>query len=113
MNIMSNLANKAKVGTMALATIGVVVAGISIKKGTQASQTKETIQAELVEKMLNEITNRRTEEDSLRKIKYRETMQKLGESLNRYSKGIDEDCAKLSEALKAYNMPIDSVKHLK
>ena len=41
-------------------------------------------------------------------------MQKLNESLNRFSNGIsEEDCAKLSNALKAYKMPIASVKHLK
>ena len=46
-------------------------------------------------------------------IEYREAVQKLNESLNRFSNKISKDCAKLSNALKAYNMPIASVKHLK
>lgn len=126
MNIMSNWANKAKAGTIALATMGVV--GVGIKNAMRPTPAEEATQAELVENMLSEIKNGSTiYSDSLREAKNKEVEQglleldSLGELIeaknkevmqefsNRYSKEIHENYSKLSAAMKAYNLSGDTL----
>ena len=118
MNIMSNLANKAKVGTMVLATMGDV--GLGIKNAMRPTLAEETKQAELAEKLISEIINGNTtngdyfiEARNKELDRFKEADQKYEKILKELSKGISEDRARLSAALKAYNLPIDSLKHLK
>ena len=90
MNIMSNLSTKAKVGVMALATMGAVAGGIAVKKC--AGQAKQA----------------RTEAEN------RVLMNKIVDELKKDSpetKEIRANTKKIFEALQAYNTPMkkDSV----
>ena len=115
MNIMSNLGKKAYIGAVALGTMAVVGAGI--KNAMKLTPAEETKQAELVENLLFEIkygSNATTaKKDSLREACFKECIQNAEDILYQIEKLDSIDTKRLSDALKAYNIPIDSLKHLK
>lgn len=92
MNIMSNLTTKAKVGVMALATMGAVAGGIAVKNcaGKDNQVRTEAENRALMGKIVDELKKDSPE-----------------------SKEVRINTEKILDALQAYNTPInrDSISH--